>query len=313
MKKTLLIVLTIAMLLSLCACGDSGTLTGEEAEKAIEELQQQEQELIEQLEGFAGMPNPMTEHESLAEINELTGGKLCHPPVMGTSDEKFFTIDCGDHTIAQYMFSLNGVPYTFRFCSSTTDDISGIYTADGTAFGKGSNGEDIEYRITDEYMASRWFNIDGQYVFIADDASAVDESVFRSASEELFMVTFPGLIGTELEAYYDSLAGEYADSWSQRAVARVESYGDSITIGVSWGSSAFEHNEWIMTAKRAEDGLLCYTDCEAYTVTTDAEGNSSIVPYDFPAEGFFSESDGVLYWNGCGDEYCANCAFEKYE
>ena len=59
---------------------------------------------------------------------------------------------------------------------------------------------------------------------------------------------------------YDMYVGDYQDSFSQRATARVDlAKEDGIKITIDWSDSAFAYCEWVMTAK-LNDGKLEYTD-----------------------------------------------------
>lgn len=49
MKKLFAVLLTLAMIFSLTACGESGTLEGDEAESFVNDLTQSESEIIDNL------------------------------------------------------------------------------------------------------------------------------------------------------------------------------------------------------------------------------------------------------------------------
>lgn len=318
MKKALSLVLALMMILSLAACGQRAAEKAEEpaaepapveepAEEPADEPRDEPEEPV--AEPMAGMPNPMTEYGSLEEINELAGSHLVHPPVMGVSDEAFFTISGGEGVplLAQYTFTVAGVEYCFR-SANRTEDISGIYVGDGTAFEHSTAPDGVELVEGGDYHVARWFGPDGwQYVLSA--GSEADSSIFAGVADELCNVV---AMMSESAAVSDplNLAGEYQDEWSMRAIATVEQNGSEFTISVHWGDSAASAAEWTMTA-RMEDGLLKYSDCREMYVTYAADGSFTEEPVDFPAEGYFELKAGKLLWTGAGDEQCAQCVFAR--
>ena len=291
MKRMLALALAAMMVLCLCACGEKPAQQPETEEPMID-----------------GMPNPMVEYGSLDEINDLVGSRLVHPAVMGVSDEKFFVTDCGDFQLADYRFTVNGVEYTFR-SAPVTQDISGYYVGEGTAFADGAH-DGIEYAEADGAQLARWFTIDGQYVLSAKNMA--DADTFALVAEELSAMTFPGMSETEYETYYAGLAGQYYDSYSQRAVMTVEADGaDGVKIIVDWSSSASENTEWTMTARLTEDGLLSYNDCACSNIVTAEDGTQTVEIVSTDGEGWFTFDGDKLCWTGAADENCVNCVFEK--
>ena len=291
MKRMLALALAAMMILSLCACGNKQMEKPEESESI-------------------GMPNPMTEYASLDEINNIVGSKLVHPAVMGVSDEKFFVIDCGDYQLADYRFTVGGVEYMFR-SAPVTQDISGYYVGEGTAFADGAR-DGIEYAEADGAQLARWFTMDGQYVLTARDMA--DADTFTLAAEELCTMTVPGMSEAEYETFYADLAGQYYDSYSQRATMTAEADGaNGVKITVDWSSSASELTEWTMTARLYEDGLLSYYDCAVSNITTAEDGTETVDIVSTDGEGWFTFDGDKLCWTGAADESCVNCVFEKAE
>ena len=252
-----------------------------------------------------GLPNPVTEYGSLAEINDLLGLKLAHPPVMGVTDERFSVIN-GETQIAEYDFKVAGVEYCFRGSPSFDGDISGYYTADGLAF-SGQPTDEIEFVEDGEAKLARWATIDGQYVLLAKNAS----DAFADVAEELKGLTFPWMTENELAAYYKSLEGEYQDEYSQRAHMKGEALGsDGVRFTVHWAGSAFENYEWVMTCRLYEDGLLSYDDCVKTLYKTDTEGKTTSEVEGTDGSGYFVPTeDGKLLWTGAEDDYCRECIF----
>lgn len=163
MKKILAAMLALAMILCFCACNKT------------EEPQKPEEPIV-----GPGTTNPMTEVASLDEINAATGCNMTKPGVMGVSDEEFYTIASGDYTIGEYRFTIGGVNYTLR-AAATTEDISGVYVGEGTAFPEVKDGIDIVE--TDEVKLARWFNLNGQHILYAE--GEIDSETFAGVAEEI--------------------------------------------------------------------------------------------------------------------------------
>lgn len=252
-----------------------------------------------------GMPNPVVECASMDEMNSKASTKIIRPGVMGITNESYSIINA-DPVIAQYRFELNGTPFVLR-SSNTTKDISGYYVNGKTVFSDIGN-DPINYYSDDKSKLACWLTIDGQFVLIADDNGAVSQESFANLCEELRSTITPTV---EPEVPYDQLAGEYQDTFSKRAVMTVTDEGDHVKMLVSWGSSAMETEQWTMTARFYEDGLLSYKDCTKTKVTFKDDNTSTTVTEYTNGEGFFSYSDGKLMWTGAADDGCKECVFEK--
>jgi len=283
MKKILAILLAFIMVSCFAACG-------KKAEEAASQT--------------AGLANPMIEYSSLEELNEANACNLHGPGAMGVTDESFAAIQSDDYTVAQYKFSIGGVEYNFRFCPVYDIDISGVYIDGKLLFAP--LGDGMEGNIaTEGYFGARWFNIDGQYCLTASSKD-LDSETFASCAEELQSLTEP--LSIAALPSYSEVAGEYQDSYSQRASAAVTENGDGVDISILWGNSAAETEAWAMTAKFSEDGLLSYSDC-VHTVTGENEV-SEIIASDLAGYFVFTE-DGKLLWEGAPEEGCVQCTFEK--
>ena len=264
--------------------------------------------------GAEGLANPYTQYETLEEINALVGCRLSRPAVMGVTDEKFYTVNCGEFLMAEYDFCVNGIPYTFRCASAYTEDISGVYIDGETAFGT-EPPESIEFAEGENLLLARWFDVNGQYCLILDNSEgAMNMETFEGIACELKEDSSVVLYGNRLKAYLAGLAGEYMDTASRRAVlTAVANEDDSLSIKVRWASSASEYTCWSLTAYVGEDGLLYYTDCFMQDIFCNEYGSEFIEPVYENGEGFFSELEGTLYWNGAADEKCQACEFVKTE
>lgn len=168
MKKSIVLLIVCLLALALCACSAPAE---EAAEEAAEET--------------AGLANPVTEYGSLSEINEIAQGKLARPATMGVTDESYKIIDAGDYQIAEYDFSVNGTPYTYRFANGITEDISGIYAEGGALFADEASDSD-QIKEFEGGKAVRHFTLDGQYVLTVMDDGALSADDFQAIADELF-------------------------------------------------------------------------------------------------------------------------------
>jgi len=284
MKKILAIVLAIAMIFCFAGCGKT------EEPAAV------------------GLPNPMVEYSSLQEIDaEAEVGLM---PIGNASDEKFYVIN-GE--TAEYDFTIDGIEYSYRANNGTYEDISGLYGANGAVFTNFHPGNDEPSYVvaTDEFKTARWFSMAQiQYVLTAKDGGKLSAEDFNALVESCQADT--GLmISSE---FYDSLAGEYADKVSQRAVMEVESIGyEGLIIKIWWGNSATETEYWEMDVAITEsDGLLTYNDGLHQRITFPEDGSEE--QYETIGEnmsGYFSynaETDEID-WSGAPEESCQSCIF----
>ena len=297
MKKLMMFVLLAALVFSLAACGSSP------AESVPAEAPE-----------ISGLPNPMVSYDSPEEINEIVGSRLCTPGVMGVTDQAYFVIETADGKMAEEQFTVAGLKYSFRCAPVSDHDISGLWISENsTAFESMKISDELQYAEDASFKAARWFTIDGQYVLSVMDEGKMDKDTFLAIAEELRSGTQPGMSENELTAYYADLAGQYADTVSQRASAEVTANGsEGITIVVSWGNSAFETEQWKMEARLTEDGLISYPGEEHSVFTTDANGNTTQIIEDAdPVPGWFEFVDGQLLWTGANEEQCRICVFEK--
>lgn len=129
-------------------------------------------------------------------------------------------------------------------------------------------------------------------------ASVTGKDSLGAFKEDLFLKDYP------------DFAGEYIDSYSERASMVIENFGYQLGITITWAESAYKTNEWEMTAS-LKDGKLVYTDCcmieEDYTNEDDPEFEVAYMN----GSGYFEVDGGKLKWTGAQDYGCADCVFEK--
>lgn len=263
----------------------------------------------EQQDGTA-IANPMVERSSLEEVNELSGGNMMHPAVMGVTNEHFDTIDTGDYVIGEYEFELNGHLYLFR-TATTDEDISGLYIDGKPVFEQFGTDDAIVYET--QWYASRWFVGDQQYVLnVAIDGEPMDEETFSNIADEMASMTRPQMDEDQKASYYADLAGNYQDRVSQRASMTVTAEGSTgIKVEGNWGSSASESTEWHMTAALDENYNLSFTDGVVEDVVYDSNGNRE-VKSKIESDGYIEElPDGVLKLHLNADSSLNDGEYEK--
>ena len=286
MRKIIALLLTLAMVFALSACGKA-----EEPAPA--------EEMPEDI--VVGMPSPMVEYESLEDLNGHYGFKLAHPGVMGVSDESFYAIVGGDMEIAQYKFTVAGTEYCYR-AAAAVDDISGVHVEGGTLF---SDVEGEANAEKDGFYGSRWFTLDGQYCLTAA-ADKLEFDTFLACADELKALTETS---NSQHVSYEELVGQYQDSWSQRASAEVSLEGEGVTVFISWANSAAECEEWTLPCTFGEDGLLYYAGGSHVKANYEDDTTEEIAA---DLEGYFSVDEALsLIWNGASEEGCTECVFEK--
>lgn len=254
--------------------------------------------------------NPMTEVASLDELNTECNTEIVKPGVMGITDEKFIAVNSDkDAKIAEYDFSINGKECSIRSANIIDEDISGWWPGGEPAFKDPKEG--IEYCECDSAFLARWFNINGQFVFVMKRETPTDGNMddFKNIAEEVATVNGSPSESAKAE-YYASLCGDYQDSVSQRASMNIATNdGSALMVDITWGTSAEETTEWILTMRQSEDGLFYYDDCCKRIL----KGDDATVVYK-DGEGYFSLTpEGKFVWNGAADEECKECTFEKVQ
>ena len=276
-NKITSIILAGAMTLTLCACGSKAPATPLSTSTDIVPVEIPED---------VGLPNPMVEYSSLDEINEELGGRLSHPAVMGVTDEAFYIIN-GEPEIAQYNFSINGMPYTYRFSYDYSADISGIYEGDGTVF-ENSTGDD--FYEGESCKAARFVTTDGQYVLIVDDNGEMDSETFKAIAEELFSMSVQPDVGSPLDGLWiETIAG--------RGQMEIKVTGSTADITVTWPSSAAELITWLISGEISDDNSIEYSNAtKISTFYGDKEYEEPETIYEDGTGTITLNDDGTLTW-----------------
>ena len=295
--------LLVAGLISAALCACSGQPSPDEDTPAEEQTAEDAAS-----DEIVGMANPITEYGSLAEINEITQGKLSHPPVMGVSDEDYSIIDCGEYKVAEYDFKVNGIPYCYRFANGVVEDVSGIYVDGGTLF----TSDDAADRIK-EYeggKAVRHFTTDGQYVLSVKDDGVLDNNTFRGIAEELFSQT------AEADGYgygLDPFIGNWYEEIAGRGQMTVTVDGEKAVFDVVWANSAAEVYKWEFSGTVNEEGVIEYTDGRKYSAVFDQAGNETVNELSSTNSGTVSiDENGNILWIDNESAYTEGTVFVKY-
>jgi len=303
MKNTIILILAAAMVLSLAACSLSSAQEPYYEEPVITTSQTAEPETED-----SQVVNPVVEYSSLEEANAVLGTSLS---LLGGSEEAFAVIN---EETAQYTFTKNGVPFTYRANPYTYEDISGLYLEDGLAFDNfhPGNDEPFHYLCNDQYKIGRWFTTSQtQYVLAAEDNGSLSEEDFLAMVLECQKVT--GLMKSN--EYYDNLAGSYYDDNGHNATMEVVSCGyEGVIITVLWNNSAATKDCWTMDAQIDDaTGLLAYSDCLHQLITFAEDGSETRETLEENIAGYFSydEETGHLLWTGA-EEGCEEAVFILY-
>lgn len=255
--------------------------------------------------GAQALTNPYTALSSLEEINETLGCQLSRPAVMGVSEESFGLLHMDERDdIGEYNFTVNGLPYCFRFSADFETDISGVYIDAAPAF-TGPAGS-MDYAADPSYKLARWSNVDGQYTLTVEDHGAMTQDQFEGIAMEIRSSSMP------MDSS-DFPVGTYCDTYSNRATAEVMGTENGYFITVCWASSAFESTYWTMTASPDGKGRLTYTDGTTFTLTVDEDMNETISDYSENLAGYFEIAGDTLAWTGAADEQCRLCSFVPAE
>lgn len=291
MKKIIALILALAMVFCFAACGNKGD---------------------EPIVGGPEVVNPMTELGSLEELNEKFGCAMISPSVMGVSDEHFFSVDANPE-YAEYQFTVNGLPYTYRFAVAGMDvDISGYYVPDreGTVF-QNSDAE-MSYFEGDEAKLARWFTIDGQYVLMVKDNGELDYNTFNGIVEEFKDVkpvnwnddgSFERY--KELEGYYMDVSGAMASFSISGSCGRF--------MAMTLGSVPTEKYQFDMAVTFDENNNLAF-DKVVITLYKSDENGVTISEETLPdgGPGYLEYKDGTFYCNNTGVDQLKNLVFAPF-
>ena len=252
----------------------------------------------------------ITPCDSLEEINRICATSLIRPRGADVSRETYSVIDRGDCDIAQYCFTMMGSEWVFRSAASALEDISGVYIGAESAFSSGAE-EGLSCVFTGEVKIARWFNSQGQFTLSVTDGGVMEEEAFRVFAQELADGTDPDMTDREKAAYYRSLCGEYFDVASGRAMAEAVYEGGELRVTVYWADSAFACKVWEMTVRAEDGGVLYYGDMRCTLEEIGEDGDTVRTVLSENGEGWFTEYEGALYWDGAAEENCAECVFVR--
>ena len=292
MKKLFAITLALMLLLSLTACGQKEAPKSEEGTV-----------------GGASTVNPVRELDSLEALSKEAQCALVCPTGVEISDESFAMIK-SDTDIAQYKFSANGKPCCLRFSKAGMEtDISGIYLDGGTLFA--DSDSENHWIQNDNYMAQRWFTVDGQYILSVENSQ--DEWDWAGFNEiytqfyDLKPLTWNAKVAYE---DYKAMTGTYSNEAGD-ASASLSIRLDHLLVTVFCYPENADHYYYEMDAS-LKDGKLVY-DKESVSVQVVHEDGSMDLEELEPSGAGSIEilSDGALDFSGAASEGLKGLVLKK--
>ena len=188
MKRMIALILAIAVLLAMTACGkkepktdaleESAQAAAQSAEAAAQNAakdqsaqaaQNEGSEAARTEDGEAAGQTPAEPAEStvdFTEINNTLGARLDAPTVVAPENETLQIVEENGAQIAQYTFLVGSVPCGVRFSPDFTADISGVTDETGASPFTGDGEEVVNIPGA---ILGRWVTVDGQYVLIVAD------------------------------------------------------------------------------------------------------------------------------------------------
>ena len=281
MKKNICLVLLL--MLFLVGCSSKENITPESGENS---------------ENTIGMANPIKQYSTLDDINEITKCHITIPSTLPINNVLYSTIT--DDT-AQVQFEYLNHKWTVRGSHDTSIDLSGIYT-DENVF---EEGQDSTVYLNDFYI-ERMFTEGQQYTIVMDKPDTNDQELFST-------VVWDIMKATKNACDPNGLAGNYADSVSQRATMEISKFDNQYEIIVQWGNDATSFKEWVMSGTFEKDKLT-YKGESIATYVTDSNGDVNVIDQtESNNVGQFEIKEGRLYWTGAAEEMCKTCIFEKVQ
>jgi len=253
-----------------------------------------------------GIPNPMVSYAGLADLNGVVGSRLEKPAEESVADEAFYVIG-GD--VADYRFTADGVSYTYR-AAKTADDISGIWTENGTVFAEEPLSASPSAYEGEGFVTMRWLSDGVQYVLTAQ----ADGVTYEQVADR--MMAFAALTIPNGETYR-LLEGNYREASDDRTVMYVGNLGDAVIVFVNRSDEGYESTNWRMTC-RLDGSRLVYEDCRRTEGAPDEAGvyietvayENGVGWFDLTAAGNGGEGGRTLCWSGAREEECSEMVFE---
>lgn len=264
--------------------------------KSNEIQKQNQEEQIQEEISEIGMPNPMHEYNTVSDINGIVGTHVVIPSSLPVSNAKYFTIN---EEIAEVIFSLDGHEWRLRGSKILDQDISGIHDSNNQFV----QGEDFSVYLNDYYI-DRLFTENYQYTIVMKEPNGFSEETYSNYVFQIEKVL-------KQASDPNGIAGNYADSTSQRASMEITKFDGLYDISISWPSSASEVTYFYISGTY-DKGKITYGGEQIVVNQYDANGEE--INVDSTATnnlGYFEIKDGKLYWTGASQEQCKECVFEK--
>lgn len=272
MKKLLALLLSLSVVLALTACGKTATI------------------------------------QSVEDLAKAANAAMVKPQNVEVTDEAFAMLD-GDPQIAEYSFTVKGVPCKLRFAKVGIEtDISGEVNGEGDPL-MGSTDSDTLYVDNDDLNAKRWVTVDGQYVLIAYDAETWEWADFDAVCKEFANMEPLNWTSDVPFASYKALEGTYTDA--DYNMGSVVMKGDHVLVLAYLRDADGNTKAWEMEATLEGDKLVY--DKEKISVTTYDEeaGESSTTDLPDGGAGFVTITDGVMNLSGCASAELQSLVLQK--
>lgn len=265
MKKIITILISVLMALSLNGCANS---------------KEKEVSLI----------NPVKELSSLDELSKIIDMALYKYEANNIKEESYRLI-AGEYQIAEYEFKQDDKTFTIRASKAPCSiDITGIYTSERTLFGSYLEEEGTVYIENDDYLAARWFTVDGQYVAFVD----VNEWDFNSFDETLTSTKNVKPLNWNSDVAYEdylNICGYYASENYDMASISIKGNCAQVilTISKDAGTLIYEMNAEL------KDGKLVFDEVSVeYSVFNDETFESEVQELPSLGEGSITLGDKQL-------------------
>lgn len=181
LRSLLCLLMSLAMVLSLCACGAANQTQPEDGNSVSSAAADEDTSLVE-------IPNPVLEVDEAGQL-EKTGVAL-HAPE-GAADELRTVIQAeGESPIAAIAFTYEGKPYEYR-CQSTAsvdapDDISGMYFDWTEETEAEVQGRAAQVRVCDEAGCVLWLDVVPGFTYALSCTESVDAQTLVNVANLVF-------------------------------------------------------------------------------------------------------------------------------
>lgn len=289
MKKILTILLITSMITTLSACTNKKESNKEETN--------------------VGLINPIKELSSLDELSNKIDMALFKYEGNDINEEHYRLIN-SEYKIAEYEVKIGETTYTIRASKAPCSiDISGIYFNGDQLFANYLQEETTIYIENDEYTATRWFNVDGQYVVYTDEKE-MDYGTFNSFVKQTQQIKPLNWNSDVAYEDYRKICGYYMDD--NFNMTSIDIKGNQavvyITIANGEGTKTYQMNAVLKDDELVfEEASVSYFE---YNYETD---ESKVEELPSSGKGSITINGDALSFINSGIEELANIEMTKFE